>query len=48
MGNSEVDKCHPRTHVREQLNLEKEFGKRVGEGRGERSGMKGEDRGGKR
>ena len=37
MGDSEVDKCHPRTHVRGQLNLEKEeFGKRVGKGRGGR------------
>ena len=24
MGDSEVDKCHPRTHVRGELNLGKE------------------------
>ena len=35
MGDSEVDKCHPRTHVSgEELNLGKEeLGKRFGEGR---------------
>ena len=34
MGDSEVDKCHPRTHVRGELNLGKEeLGKRFGEGR---------------
>ena len=35
MGDSEVDKCHPRTHVRGELNLGKEKlgGKRFGEGR---------------
>ena len=34
MGDSEGDKCHLRTHVRGELNLEKEeFGKRAGEGR---------------
>ena len=34
MGDSEVDKCHPRTHIRGELNLGKEkLGKRFGEGR---------------
>ena len=35
MGDSEVDKCHPRTHVRGELNLGKEKlgGKRFGGGR---------------
>ena len=36
MGDSEVDKCHPRTHVRGELNLGKEKlggGKRFGEGK---------------
>ena len=34
MGDSEVDKCHPRTHVRGQLNLGKKLGgKRFEEGR---------------
>ena len=37
MGDSEVDKCHPRTHVRGELNLGKKLGggggKRFGEGR---------------
>ena len=35
MGDSEVDKCNPRIHVRGELNLGKEElgGKRFGEGR---------------
>ena len=35
MGDSEVDKCHPRTHVTGELNLGKEEleGKRFREGR---------------
>ena len=44
MGDSEVDKCHPRTHVRGELNLGKEKlgGKRFGKGR------EGRDKWGKR
>ena len=37
MGDSEVDKCHPRTHVRGELNL----GKEELEGRGLEKGEKG-------
>ena len=43
MGDSEVDKCHPRTHVRGELNLGKEKlgGRDLEEGeKGERNGVK--------
>ena len=42
MGDSEVDKCHPRTHVRGELNLGKEKlggrGLEEGEKEGEKEG----------
>ena len=48
MGDSEVDKCHSRTHVRGELNLGKEkFGKRERR-EGEKRGREGREKWGER